>query len=559
MKLLEKAKDKSFWVGVREKDCFKKYREELFDLWEKHCTSPREVLTYSDFKLYWVTGNRNIYERKYFSRRLALSASALLSLIYPEEEKYILRLMDEIYAICDEYTWCLPAHQKILEINDNSKIDLFASETGFALSEICEMLGDRLDPLIKNRVDAELERRIFSSFLAVDNYSWWETGKTNWTAVCICSVAGAFMLRRPEKARELIPRFQKAMVSYLSGFEDDGICIEGCGYWHYGFGFFTVYADMLKTFTDGELDWFADEKVKTIASFIQKMFLSENTCVSFSDGGNTLRYHLGLCHYLKSVYPDTISVYAPEFSYNYDGCGRFCLHLRSAIWLDESIYYSPASREKSAEYYAENSQWFIKRTSAYGFAAKGGNNNEPHNHNDIGSFIYAKDGKQIITDLGVGLYTRQYFDKTVRYSILECSSRSHSLPIIDGKYQSFGKERAAKEVKFEDGAFSLDIASAYECEELTALRRTFSFTENSVTLADEFEYSGDGEIIERLVTLIEPKINENTVTIEDTTVEFDPTTCRVAISSEERERGGICYFIDFILNGDVHRFECRIS
>ena len=50
MKLLEKAKDKSFWVGVREKDCFKKYREELFDLWEKHCTSPREALTYSDFR-----------------------------------------------------------------------------------------------------------------------------------------------------------------------------------------------------------------------------------------------------------------------------------------------------------------------------------------------------------------------------------------------------------------------------------------------------------------------------------------------------------------------------
>ena len=488
-----------------------------------------------------------------------MDVSALLALIYPEEEKYLLRLMDEIYVICDEYTWCLPAHQKVLEVNDNSKIDLFASETGFALAEICEILGDRLDTLIKNRVDAELERRIFTSFLSTDSYSWWERGTINWTAVCICSVAGAFMLRRPEKARELIPRFQKAMVSYLSGFEDDGICTEGCGYWHYGFGFFTVYADMLKTFTDGELDWFADEKVKTISAFIQKMFLSENACVSFSDGGNTLRYHLGLCHYLKSIYPDTISVYAPEFSYNYDSCGRFCLQLRSALWLDENIYYSPASREKSTEYYAENSQWFIKRTSAYGFAAKGGHNNEPHNHNDIGSFIFAKNGKQLLADLGSGLYTRQYFDKNTRYSILECSSRSHSLPIIDGNIQVFGQKKAAKDVKFENGIFSLDLAPAYECDGLTSIRRTFSFTEDSVTLSDEFVYSGNGEIVERLVSVIEPVVSGDTVRIDNAEIKFDPSVCRVTLDSETRESGGICYFIDFTLKEGVRYFECTLS
>ena len=43
-----------------------------------------------------------------------------------------------------------------------------------------------------------------------------------------------------------------------------------------------------------------------------------------------------------------------------------------------------------AEYYAPDAQWFIKRTPFYGFAVKGGCNNEHHNHNDVGSFIFAK-------------------------------------------------------------------------------------------------------------------------------------------------------------------------
>ena len=53
-----------------------------------------------------------------------LDSAVLLALIYPEEEKYIVRLMDQIYAICDEYTWCLPAHQGKLEKNNNCKIDI---------------------------------------------------------------------------------------------------------------------------------------------------------------------------------------------------------------------------------------------------------------------------------------------------------------------------------------------------------------------------------------------------------------------------------------------------
>ena len=119
MHLLGKAMDPAFWQEVREKESYKRFRDELAAMWEKDCQTPLENLRYSDFRMFKYTGNRSIYEGQYFLRRRRMNACALLSLIYPEEEKYIVALMDTIYAICDEYTWCLPAHQTALEINNN--------------------------------------------------------------------------------------------------------------------------------------------------------------------------------------------------------------------------------------------------------------------------------------------------------------------------------------------------------------------------------------------------------------------------------------------------------
>ena len=562
MNLLGKAMDKNFWKEVREKDCYKKYRDELFYLWKNECEDKDTMaLKYSDFKLYWVTGDRGVYERTYFSRRKAMDCAALLSLIYPEEEKYLIKLMDVIYAICDEYTWCLPAHQGQLEPNNNVKIDLFASETGFALSEIYTMLEDRLEPLIKNSILAETERRIVKPFTAVDNYGWWERGTNNWTAVCEGSVGCMLMLLYPDKVDEAMQeRFAKSMECYLSGFTEDGMCLEGCGYWHYGFGFFTVYADMIRRFTDGKTDYFKRDKVRTIATFIQKMYLSGRSSVSFADGGRTLSYHLGLLHYLKNEYPDDVLVYDSKYSYNYDGCGRFCLQLRSAIWMDEEIFNNPAPDNKSAEYYAPESEWLIKRTSAYGFAGKGGNNAEHHNHNDVGTFIFAKNGRQVIMDLGSGRYSRQYFAADTRYTILECSSRGHNVPIVDGVNQFTSKDAKATATKYENGVFSMNIATAYKCDGLEAINRKFSFTEESVTLSDSFTYNGNGKITERLVTLLVPEITEpGTVKIEDVTVKYNPEKCVCTIDSEPKNERETCYFIDFALNKDEKEFSVEIS
>lgn len=559
MNLIGKAHDPKFWSELVRNDIhYKKYLDERLADWDKYCEG--KVITelkYSDFKKFFTTGNRSVYESQYFKRRGMLVTSAVLSLIYPEEEKYINYLNDVIFAICDEYTWSVPAHHPNLDVYDKTFIDLFASETGFSLAEIYTLLGDRLDKIVRDRIKMEIQSRIIDSYMS-DRSFWWERCTHNWGAVCSGSVGCTFMLMRPDLFSAVKERLSATMEKFLSGFKSDGYCLEGTGYWHYGFGFFVVYADMLKTFTDGEDDYFERDKVRVIATFLQKMFLSGSSAVSFADGGDTLSYQIGLLHYLKTLYPDDVKVYSPEYSYMRDNCHRTCLSIRAATWLQPDIYDNPDKIDAEAEYYADESQWYVKRTKTYGFAAKGGFNNEHHNHNDVGTFILSKDGRQLITDMGRGAYTKQYFKPETRYDFIECSSLGHCVPYFDEEIpQKFGKEFAAKDYVFSPGYYAMDIAGAYGDERIRSVKREFRTYDEGITVTDTFDC--DAAITERIVSIIEPEISDGMVKILSAKVTFDNSLCDVSVKETVTSKKFTAYLIDFKLKDGVKSFEMKLK
>lgn len=562
MNLIGIAANPEFWSQtVRYGECYKSYVEERLRDWNNYCEGKIICdLKYRYFKEFFVSGERSVYENPYFRRRGMLATSAVLSLIFPEEQKYIDFLQDIIFAICDEYTWSVSAHHPVLEVNNKWHIDLFAAETGFALSEIYTMLGERLDPLIRERIKYEVNERIIESFMNNRTF-WWETRcSNNWAAVCGGSVGCTFMLMRPDLYEQIKPRFDAIMEAFLRGFKNDGYCLEGTSYWHYGFGFFITYADMVKTFTDGETNYFEREKVRKIATFIQKMFLSEMCSVSFADGDLSLKYHLGTLHYLKKLYPDDVKVFSPEFSYQKDGCSRFCLLVRSAAWLDEDIYKNPEENEALAEYYAEESAWYVKRAAGYGFAAKAGHNNEHHNHNDVGTFIFAKDGKQLIADIGRGVYSKQYFRPETRYEMIECSSLGHNVPHFgESGCQSFGKVFASSDVSFENGVFSMDIAGCYADENVKSVKRSFTAGTDSVKLKDVFVYDGDEKIYERFASFEEPVIYGNTVSLGSCEITYDSSLCTASFKSIITSKNLTVYLVDFELKDGIFEFEATIE
>lgn len=536
---------------IKTDDFFRQFVEPVRDYAESEIKKPTPELKYSAFRLFRETGDRTLFEESYFNIRGRLNAFAFMYILY-REEKYKTALEDCIWSICDEYSWAVPAHivYEMPMEDQQTWIDLFAAETGSALSEILSLVGEDLSESVVTRAKKEIRRRIIDPYVSHKHNYFWETVTNNWAAVCAGSVGVTmFYEASGEEVETVLPRLCATMDCFLSGFYDDGCCLEGLSYWNYGFGFFTYFADMLKKYTNGGKDLFAFPKVRAIAQFQQNMLIGKTHCVSFSDAGSRFSSFPGLSSYLYNKFDEVSMPPVSTFSkFGSDHCHRWLAFIRNFSWLEPSVLHGKVG----AEYvYYKDAQWYIRNTEKFSFAAKGGTNSESHNHNDLGSFIFISEDKQILNDFGSGLYTRQYFSE-LRYTYLVTSSRGHSVPIINGKYQSEGEQYRAGELNVSRDVFEIDLTKGYDDESLSEFTRRFDILDNGIKITDRFNFvKKPSELTERFFTCIRPEITEDAVIIENCRLTADFSMYNVKITEERFEAHSdakslqIAYLIDF--------------
>lgn len=484
------------------------YLQSVVDFAEKYRGKPIPALPYSYFKMFHETGDRWFYEdsdRGYFPRRGRLAAMGALSWLYQREED-IRELEDIIWAVCDEYTWSVPAHVKTEAFTDKLEngdymVDLFASETGDALAEISFLLGDKLPEIIRKRIAYLLEERIFKRVLE-ETFGWMSV-KNNWAAVCAGSVgmAAIYAIEDDERLAAVLERVMPAFGTFLQSFAEDGSCLEGIGYWNYGFSYFVSFADLLYRRTKGEIDLFDQEIVTKVAHFQQKCIFKGGRSVSFSDGGSRAGYLPGLTSYLSRKYDTVILPPASCMNdFNGDHCHRWSNVLRNLIWCVDEV---DDSKVQYGCYPLPAAQWYIcSSENGVGLAAKGGHNAEPHNHNDVGGIQLFCNGQEVLADLGSGEYTRQYF-REGRYLTMTCGSQGHNVPMIDGCTQHAGEDACASNVQMDETGISMDLAPAYKLDFMPSLQRDVRFDRatGTVTLKDTFAFAeGEHEVRERFIT-----------------------------------------------------------
>ena len=154
-----------------------------------------EVLKMSEYMEFCENGNRKNFETKYLERRNNASYLSI-ALWLTRDEKYIRPLTDHIFCICDEFSWCLPAHSFMWENPPVERVikyvDLFAAETARLLTEIVVSVGTILPYYVTERIRYELHRRIIEAFKECDHFHW-EDYRSNWPAVCAGGTLAALL------------------------------------------------------------------------------------------------------------------------------------------------------------------------------------------------------------------------------------------------------------------------------------------------------------------------------------------------------------------------------
>jgi hypothetical protein len=516
--------EREAWVSLPEK-VKDRYCSEAKKL--LNCEWP--TLTASLYLEFSRSGNRSEFEGRYFGRRYKLLTLLLAECISGSGE-YLDKIIDGVWLIAEESTWVPPAHLDKSKVMPSSLanelpypgeepyVDLFAAETAALFSWVYYFLGEALAaraPLLVKRMEWEVERRIFLPFLNHNNFSWMgladDKPVNNWNPWINSNLLSAFLI-----FAKSFPRFQeginKTIASinrFIDGYAEDGGCDEGSGYFSKAAASLFDFIEELNQITDASY-LYRSSKLRNMAAYIHKVYIAGNYFVNFADAAPEAHIPIALMQRTGEKIGDAdLCNFAAWLQKSNSDKGEFLAERGFSIYrLLADIFTPPPSADKEAAPVLPEVSWFpgiqvvCARDNSGGatdsglfFAAKGGHNNESHNHNDIGNFILYCDGAPVVIDAGVETYTKFTFNEK-RYSLWTMQSCYHNTPAINGRDQLYGLEYRASDVIFSHDAgtvkLSMDIADAYPGDAgIQSYKREFIFRRNESLLVTDTYLLGE--------------------------------------------------------------------
>ncbi|MBT1703772.1 heparinase II/III domain-containing protein [Chryseosolibacter indicus] len=474
------------------------------------------------------TGDRDEYQTISFKKREVLGL-LLFAEIAENKGRFIDPIIDGVWSICEESFWGVPAHlpqsKEYAGLMDVSVpfVDLFAAETATYLAWVDYYLGDKLDavsPQIRKRIYFETNNRVFQPLLTKP-HGWMKTNDNgrrpnNWNPwICSNWLNSVLLLEKNEDKRaEGVHKALMVLDEYLNPHPLDGGCDEGPSYW--GAAAASLYDNIALlnlTTKDAYSYVFRDEKFRNMGKFIYRAQISEKYFLNFADAdpqpglSATMIYRYG-----KDIRDEDMMKFGAYYRKPNDGLLPRFHYFRNFFSLFIQQEYDKAAQglPLPKDVWLPDLQVMAARdyqgsTKGFFMAAKGGNNDESHNHNDIGNFVVYYDGQPLLIDVGRGTYTRKTFSAR-RYEIWYNCSDYHNVPTINGKTQPPGGEFKATNVEYKQGksfaSFSLDISKSYPQEaHVTNFKRTIRLNRSkSVTVEDVINLSAANELTEHLMT-----------------------------------------------------------
>jgi hypothetical protein len=499
------------------------------------------VIKATRFLEYTRTGNRSNYEKVLFERRSSL-ATLVIAEMLEGKGRFVDDIINLTWAICEETYWGLPAHLFLQETGrglpdiEAPSVDLFAAETGALLAWTDYMIGENLDMVnsfIRKRIYYETNRKIHEPYLKATTYKYMGYNKAlrrpnNWNPWINSNVMTSVLLLEKDKRKraEVTYKCMDVLDNFLNPHPADGGCDEGPGYWAEAGAAVFDCLDVIDLATANKVNLFSDPLIANLGTYVYKAYIGNGYYLNFADAGMKVKHSpILLYRYGKAINSQLMkdmAAYSAEIQNLKESTIKGSL--KRAI---PGLYYvSDVLKQQSKEplvrdFWLPDIQVMGAREkdgSREGLylAAKGGHNEESHNHNDIGNFVVFADCEPAIIDIGVETYTSATFGPN-RYDIWTMNSAHHNLlPTINGTMQQNGMEFKAKNVLYEATekkvTYSLDISDSYpDSSGIIEWHKDFTYTRGkSIVLEEHYLLSENNKAIETsILTCRKPEIQDD--------------------------------------------------
>jgi len=510
-----------------------------------------QVVKATDYLEYERSGNRSIMEKPLNENCTALT-NLLLAELAEGQGRYVDQILNGSWQLTEMATWSLSAHlgafqssKRSLPQERTAVVDLMAGDIGSLLSWIHYFFRDtfnQINPAISIRLKQQIQLRIIQPYLD-RNDMWWQAFElkegqlvNNWNPWCNFNVLTALLLVEDNPDIQLagIYKTMSSVDRFINYVKTDGACEEGPSYWGHAAGKLYDYLKILALATKGKITIFDQPIIRDMGEYIAQSYIGgDKWVVNFADASaKSASDPLLIYRYGRDVNSSEMMQFARYMERLGDRSLNF-KPTRDIFRVFEDLRCYPQLEDITAALPQNNFKWYPEtqfiylKKAPFFFAAKGGFNNESHNHNDVGNFILYQDQQPLFIDAGVGTYTKKTFSAD-RYSIWTMQSAYHNVPAINGTDQSFGKEYKAENVVFmpEQNRFQLDIGKAYpKSANITYWKRSYTLSQKGLDIQDEFKIIDpkQANIIHFLVAR-EPKIGNGVIILKNVgaTLYFDP-------------------------------------
>lgn len=517
------------------------------------------VIPVSEYMLFFETGDRVIFEGEHFKRRSALG-SLLLAECVEAKGRFIAKIVDIAWLICEESSWGLPATElpkEHLPDTEQPTLELFACETGNLMSYLLHIMGSTLDgisPMLCTRIEREIKSRIITPFLERDDFTWMGLGGntgslwklSNWTPWCYSNCLSALLIVEQSEEKRLcgIEKVMQGLGRFLAEYRTDGGCDEGCGYWARSAGSVLDCLELLKAAAG--IDIYDKPIIKNMGEYIVNCYAGSGYFVNFADAGARVIPEAELVHRygvrigsseMRALGKSFIDTYLKERYYTISQSPmRLIPAILNYAGVKADAPQVTACREK---YYPVTEVCMVHPAEKWFFAAKGGHNNETHNHNDVGGFVLYYDGKPVFADPGVEKYSGKTFGEH-RYELWTMQSDYHNLPKINGISQHDGEEFHADNFCCEGLQASCEIQNAYPPEAGVKRWHRRIYEENgSIFISEEFEFAKESSYEIMLITPEKPEIKAGTVKLGDISLAYDSSVLGAEFDTIEIDDAGL--------------------